>query len=171
MSPLLEGRGFHFSGVLSKRGFLIQKWWLINKNRASRGGGLITAVNNKFSSVLIDLTSFSTQSGEVLGVKIWINKNWEDFRWLLLVSMLPREELENNGFNVWPILSFILFLFLATSTKNIKLRAARLTLQALQKSLTGSSTIMCIFWTPTHSHCFFWLFFSDWPFVLKRWHF
>lgn len=46
---------------------------IYRQDRTSTGSGLVTDVNNKFLTVLFDLSSFSTNGVEALGVKIWIN--------------------------------------------------------------------------------------------------
>lgn len=50
---------------------IIYRW-----DRTSRGGGLLTAANNKLTSAQIDLASLSTLEVEALEVKIWINRHW-----------------------------------------------------------------------------------------------
>lgn len=60
---LKEGDSFSYPGMVIYR-----------QDRTSKGDGLVIAVNNKFPSVLIDLTSYRTQNVEALRIKIWIDK-------------------------------------------------------------------------------------------------
>lgn len=139
--PFSKAEGFVFQESLLKDGdsFSYPGIMIYRQDRTSRGGGLVTAINNKFTSAQIDLASLSTQGVEALGVNIWINR-----RWVTIINVYAPEGRVSESW-LQCLANTIHHPLLILGDFNQKHHASLLTLRVLRKSLTGSSITTCAF--------------------------